>query len=324
MALKIYSKYDDGQHLWGWLKRQWKKLWRGKSETRHPDYKLVDVTSTLKNERLDWGIKKTDVPNIWSHSMGKGVKVAVLDSGCDLNHIDLKAGIKDFADFTGGGSARDRNGHGTHVAGIIGARAQGMGIAGVAPECDLYIGKVLGDDGSGSMYMITRAIDWCIDKGVDVINMSLGAQGPHNGVHQAIRRAHRAGITVVCASGNDGVDKLNEVDWPGRYEECIAVGAIRADMNLAAFTSMGPSVDILAPGANVYSTYLNNSYAMLSGTSMATPFVSGVVALMVGHYRETKTPYKPDKLRLELMKNASRKIEWNDKGYGIIDPDAFL
>jgi len=289
---------------------------------RHPDIRVVSVMATPSEDFVDWGLKQLNVPELWKTTKGTGIRVGIIDTGADLDHPDLKYAIVASANFNGTGSAEDGDGHGTHVAGIIGARSNGVGTVGVAPECELFIAKALGDDGSGAFSQITAAVYWLIGQDVDIINMSLGAPFDDVALHEALKVAARSGIICVAAAGNDGVDVLNAVDFPGQYSEVIAVGAIDASKHIAAYTSTGPQVDVLAPGSNVYSTWLNGAYCLLSGTSMATPFVSGVVALVLARAEREGRPIKNVGVVHKLLMENAVLGGSATMGYGIINPES--
>jgi subtilisin family serine protease len=311
-----------------WLRKKWctlKRWWRNRDGmVRHPAVTVLDQTQT---PRLDWGVQLFGIPELWHLTKGAGIKVGVIDTGCDLNHPALRQAIVASEDFSGKGTADDGAGHGTHVAGIIGARPVNGGTVGVAPECQLYIAKALGDDGSGDMDDIVEAIHWLIEMQVDIINVSLGSDGGTPMLKAACELAAAKGIMMICAAGNDGVEAIDDVDYPGRYESCIAVGAVDRKLNLAAYTSVGPEVDILAPGSQVYSTYPKSSYALLSGTSMATPFVSGVAALALAKERMNGKSITTVAQLNELFKTHAMKrpdLLQGNRGLGIIDPAAIF
>ena len=244
----------------------------------------IESTHVALTETIDWSLAAYHIPNHWKDTRGAGVRVALLDTGIDEQHPDLADAIDDARDFTGSrfGPA-DQNGHGTHTAGTIAARQNHLGVIGVAPDCRLLIGKVLGDDGSGSSANVAGGIDWAADSGADIISMSLGSPEPDDALHAAIERAVAKGKFIIAAAGNDGRD--NSVNYPARWKSTIAVAAVDASGHLAPFSSRGPEVDIAAPGENILSTWLHGTYAKLSGTSMATPFVAGVTALLVSLHR---------------------------------------
>ena len=186
----------------------------------------------------------------------------------------------------------------THVGGIIAALENGVGVIGVAPDSKILPIKVLDDSGHSGFAQIASGIRAAIAAKVDIINMSLGApQSPPDDFYAAVKEAHAAGIIMVAAAGNDS----GAVNWPARYDEVIAVSAIDNQGNLANFSSHGEQIDFGAPGVNIYSTYLNNQYAILNGTSQASPFIAGVCALLLAWTR--KHPNLPQ------IKNSTDMLE---------------
>ena len=236
------------------------------------------------------GVKLMHAPEVWDESKkGSGVVIAVLDTGCQKDHPDLKdriIGGRNFtSDFNGDETIfDDNNGHGTHVAGTIAASENNQGVLGMAPQASLLILKVLGGNGSGSLQGIADAIHYAIDwkgaqgEAVRIISMSLGGPEGSQELHDAIIRATNSGILVVCAAGNTG---KQELQFPGAYNEIVGVGAVDFNKKLAYFSTMNNEVDVVAPGVDIISTYLGNKYAKLSGTSMATPHVTGAAALII-------------------------------------------
>jgi minor extracellular protease Epr len=176
----------------------------------------------------------------------------------------------------------EKSGHGTHVAGIIGAKNNAFGVVGVAPDCILIPIKVLNNNGGGSYESIVSGIEKAIESKADIISMSLGSNSaPPDKVHQVIKKAADAGIIILAAAGNDG----GVTNYPARYEEVIAVAAIDENGDYATFTSGDDTVDSVAPGVGIYSTFLNQGYAKMSGTSQACPFVAGLCALALSFTR---------------------------------------
>lgn len=215
---------------------------------------------------------------------GAGVKVAVLDTGIDLDHPDLNvAGDVNFV--TPGTRGDDDNGHGTLVAGIISALDNGVGASGVAPEASLYSVKVLNQNGAGLMSWILSGIDWSVSNGMQVINMSLGTflEMPP-AITEALENAARAGIVIVAAAGNAGnaAAEGNNIYSPARYTPVIAVGATDTRGNRLAQSSTGYQLELVAPGDNVYSTAMEGGYGYLNGTSAAAPHTAGAAALLIG------------------------------------------
>lgn len=229
----------------------------------------------------DWGHKNIAIPEAWKIATGRGVKVAVLDTGADHDHRDLKGRIVASKDFTGSRTGpHDVHGHGTHTAGTVGAAKNGVGMVGVAPDCGLLVGKVLNDRGSGSNRWIAAGIDWATESGADVISMSLGGPDPDALTHEAIKRATAKGIIVCCSAGNSGPSDGTE-GFPAGYPESVSVAASDVNDAIARFSSRGRNVAVAAPGVNVRNCYPGDRYATMSGTSMACPHVAGVAALYV-------------------------------------------
>lgn len=289
----------------------------------------VEAAYTALSEVVDWGLALFHVPDHWRETRGRDVRVAVLDTGLETSHPDLADAVDAVRNFTGGPSgAADRVGHGTHVAGTIAARQNDRGVVGVAPECRLLIGKVLGDDGSGSDDTVAAGIDWAVAAGVDVVSMSLGSSSFSDTIAQAVKRAATAGKFIVCAAGNDG--PVGGVNYPARLDDTIAVGAVDRTGRICDFSSRGDEVDVCAPGQDVLSTYLNGGYAKLSGTSMATPFVAGVVALLVSKHKAAggATPVDTPAQLIEHLHRTATDAGPQGKdpnyGYGLVNPDGLL
>ncbi|TGO06711.1 S8 family serine peptidase [Serinibacter arcticus] len=224
---------------------------------------------------------------------GAGVLVAVLDTGIDERHPDLAGRVRLARSFVAGEAVQDGNGHGTHVAGTIGGPASPVGGQrryGVAPGCDLLIGKVLGDAGSGTSGGVLEGMNWAIEQGAHVISMSLGSavaegEGPLRYYEAAARAALRAGTLIIAAAGNDGDQPVGS---PANCPSVLAVAAldhqlVRAEFSCIAINGDGGELNLAAPGVGIYSAFplAQDSYATLDGTSMATPHVSGLAALAV-------------------------------------------
>lgn len=244
------------------------------------------IVNIAEANEVPTGVELIQAPNIWPITKGKGITIAVLDTGCD-HHPELKEQIiggQNFTDDDGGNPDifLDYNGHGTHVAGTIAAQENNQGIIGVAPEANLLIVKVLNRIGAGQYDWIIKGIHYAIEQKVDIISMSLGGQLDVPDLHEAIKKAIAHNILVVCAAGNegDGDENTDEYAYPGHYNEVISVGAINHERNPTDFTNSHKQIDLVAPGKEILSTHLNGKYATLSGTSMAAPHVSGALALI--------------------------------------------
>lgn len=251
-------------------------------------------------EKLPINIEHVGTKTKWEQGFtGEGVVIALLDTGCNVQHPDLYGRIIGGYNFTqenDGNIANfeDTNGHGTHTAGIIAGSRNGQGIVGIAPNSELLILKVLNQYGGGSIKDLIEAIHYAIDwngpagEKVRVISLSLGTENSHEGLYKAIKRAVENDIPVVVASGNNGDGNIatNEYRYPGAYEEVIEVGAIDGKNNIAYFSNTNEFIDLYAPGVDIYSTYLKDKFAVLSGTSMAVPHVAGSIALLIEEYEK--------------------------------------
>ena len=232
-----------------------------------------------------WALDRVSFESAWTITQGQGVKVAVIDSGVRGDHQDLAGTVLPGIDFVspGGNGWNDRNGHGTHVAGIIAAAANnGVGVAGGAPRVKILPVRVLAADGSGSSENVARGIVWAVDHGARVINLSLGGPDPSPGTEVAIEYANSRGVIVLAAAGN-GAQQGNRPSYPAAFPETVAVGAVDSNLSRAYFSNFGSYLDIAAPGMHVLSTYGlgRNAYAYMNGTSMATPYASATAALVV-------------------------------------------
>lgn len=296
---------------------------------RLPPYK-VEAVMAAKAQVVDWGIEAVGIPTLWKATRGNGVRVAILDTGIAQQHVDLRDAIEDGRDFTRSPSGwGDQAGHGTHVAGTIAARDNTTGVVGVAPDCRLLIGKVLGDNGSGSSAGVAAGILWAVEKKAHVISMSLGSPQPDPRIGEAIKAALDAGVFVVAAAGNEGPN-LNTVGWPASYDGVISVGAIDRQKRVTRFSSRGRRVDVVAPGDSIVSTYPPNGLASLSGTSMSCPLVAGVVALIVAKHLEHpgESPVDTPAELLEHLRRTAIDIDQpgfdTNAGWGIISPEKLL
>lgn len=271
------------------------------------DTKMSIIQDT---ETTDWGITKVGAEQSWNSGLtGLGVKIAIIDTGVDTDHSDFVSTTTGSAiaggicEITGNSSFEDDNGHGTHVTGIIGARQNGTGIVGIAPEASLYAVKALDSSGSGYISDIIGGIDWSIQNNMNIISMSLGSSTGSTALQNACDTAYSNNILVVAAAGNTGTAKVSKtadtINYPARYNSVIAVGAVDSSNNRAYFSSTGKELEVVAPGVNILSDYLNGTYKTLSGTSMATPFVSGDLALLKQKY----PTYTNVQLRALLDKN---------------------
>ena len=231
-----------------------------------------------------WGLTKINAPGGWDVTHGGSVDIAILDTGINSAHPDLSAKIIVSVNCTAASTCpaqttTDPDGHGTHVAGIASAVTNNsIGIAGVSWDARLMSVKVLDDSGGGFYSWISNGIVWAADNGAEVINLSLGGSFSSSTLESAVNYAWGKGVVVVAAAGNSG---RNRPLYPAYYTNAIAVGATDASDKKASFSNYGTWVDVAAPGVSILSTY-GNGYSTLSGTSMATPFVSGLAGLLFG------------------------------------------
>lgn len=293
-----------------------------------------DSAMAINASYIPWNIRMVKAPEAWARGYdGWKVKVAVLDTGIDYNHPDLY--VYGGVDFTGSGSYMDRNGHGTHCAGIIAAREYRGQTVGVAPRANLYAVKVLGDDGSGYTSDIIAGMDWCVRNGIKVASMSLGGTyTPKIAYRNAISRCQLNGVLVVASAGNSGHTSFPWVGGPANSAKennwstsAIAVGAVDNSHNLAYFSSRGRQflpwnpVGCVAPGVSVRSTFLNNGYAYMDGTSMACPHVAGLAALLWERWG-TGTGVYWIKKQILIGSYYSHPYQKSvEKGFGLINCD---
>lgn len=286
--------------------------------------KFEKLSAIIKSrEIMDYGVKMIGAQYEWQETMGEGIKVGVIDTGVDTDHDDLKNRIKDIANFTDKREIMtDENGHGTHVAGIIAAEQNGFGVVGVAPKCDLYVAKAFDERGVSTDESVCKALKWMIEKKVDVINMSYSSNKRDDNERNLLNTCTEKNIILCAAAGNSGAqENENTISYPAKYNNVIAVTAVDYKGDITNFSSAGEEALVAAAGKNILSTYKNNSYAVLSGTSMATPLISGACALFQGkaliRFGRKLTPDEMT-LLLAMYSDFPGSYEKNSKyGYGI-------
>ena len=236
-------------------------------------------SETPPPQETPWGIDR--VGGGLTTTTGDGIKVAVIDTGLDLDHEDLAGNIKGSVDFTGSRKgAEDEHGHGSHVGGTIAGIDNDRGVIGVAPKAHLYAVRVLDRRGWGTWGDVASGITWTVGN-VQIANMSLGG-GHSSTVKSACDYAEGNGVLLVAAAGNggDGNTATTEISYPAAYLSVVSTAATNSSGGLAGFSNSGPHVEVAGPGVSVKSTYKKNGYATLSGTSMACPHAVGVAALI--------------------------------------------
>lgn len=321
----------------------WKQLTSG-SGTSRPGARAAATPKVWLDSRvrpsLDRSNAQIGTPAAWAAGLrGESVKVAVLDTGADASHPDLAGRIAKAEDFSGSSGTGDAFGHGTHVASIVagsGAASDGTR-KGVAPAADLLVGKVLGDDGYGTESQVIAGMEWAAAQGAKVVNMSLGAEGSSDG-QDAMSLAlneltERTGALFVVAAGNAGEQGQSTVGSPGAADAALTVGAVDRDDSLAPFSSRGPRAgdkavkpDMTAPGVGIVAARATGTtmghpvdahYVAASGTSMATPHVAGVAALLAQRHPD----WGPQQLKDALV-STSRTVSGQkvtEQGGGRVD-----
>jgi len=265
-------------------------------KTVHPQICPWNITRVVGNKR----------PND-----GQGVRVGILDTGIDLHHPDLKSNIKGGINVISPHTLpHDDNGHGTHIAGVVGALNNQIGVVGVAPKVSLYAIKVLNATGNGVISDLIKGIEWAIAKRMHIINISIsGGRIVPAALARAIQAAVNHGIMVVAAAGNSGnrLGRGDTVEIPARLPWVLSVAALNHLNQREAYSATG-KVDIAAPGSRIFSTYSHQRYAILSGTSMATAHVTGALAI----YRKAFPNASANVLKKLLL---SRAIDLPPKGF---------
>ena len=253
----------------------------------------TDVPVKMFADTVDWGILRIGASNVWESGTGSGVKVAVIDTGIQLNHPDLSGNILTGYDFVNNdSSANDDNGHGTHVAGIVASTMNGSGNVGASYSAKLIPIKVLNESGYGYLSDVAKGIYYATDNGARVINLSLGTPYDSDVMRRAVTYASNKGVLIVAAAGNESGAPCS---YPAAYSSVVCVVATTQDNKLASFSNIGG--ELAAPGVSNYSTYINSSYAKLSGTSMASPHVAGSAALLMSVCTDCTTSQIRDILR---------------------------
>jgi subtilisin family serine protease len=292
-------------------------------------FEKTDCVSMLDaQQKAGWGITAFNLPEAWKYAQGEGVVIAVLDTGADLDHPDLKENLIEGINLVNRGTPpQDDNGHGSHVTGILVGVNNDIGMVGVCPKAKVMPVKVLDKRGNGNLFTVAEGIRWAADHGANFIQMSLGSPSKVQNVRKAIQYAESKGVVTFVAAGNAG--KTDEIFYPANYKETISVGAIDENFRRADFSCTGRNLDFMAPGVDIFSTVPPKWYATLSGTSMACPFIVGVATLVLSYVKSGKKEVKltcAEDYREIFRKNTIHVTDENLQdpqffsGFGIIDP----
>ncbi|MGO4273127.1 S8 family peptidase, partial [Paenibacillus sp. TAF58] len=293
------------------------------SQTDSGTSTAADITTNfMPNDNLyskyQWNLPLIETVQGWQLTRGsKDMIVAVVDTGADLKHPDLTNKLlPGYNVISDNDNPQDDVGHGTHVTGVIAALVNNnLGVAGMTWYNKVLPVKVLDQTGAGSTYSVAQGIIWAADHGAKVMNLSLGNYADSSFLHDAIRYAYNKDVALIAASGNDNTERPG---FPAAYPEVLAVAASDSQNNKAPFSNYGDYIAVTAPGVSIASTYPNNQYAALSGTSMASPHVTALAALV----RSTNPSLKNTEV-YEIIKQSAQDLgtQGKDKyfGFGLID-----
>lgn len=307
------------------------KIEDGDEKFSLPDFHIEESMSAQAAEQsFGWAIEKFNLKKVWEISQGEGIKIAILDSGCDLDHPDLKCNLLPGINFINPSEPPiDRCKHGTHVSGIIAACNNEIGMVGIAPMAKIIPVKVLDDKGNGNLQSVIKGIKWATINKADIICMSLGTPMPNQLLHNIIKYATSNGVIVFAASGNSGMTK--SVFYPSAFPECISIGSACEKMNRSKFSNTGHDLDFLAPGENIFSTIPDDWYGVMNGTSMACPFAAGFAAIILSYIKKNNIKIKFSKSHevISVMKELCTDVSDQNKdkfmqGNGILNPSKFL
>jgi subtilisin family serine protease len=281
------------------------------------DYKVsleTDAPVKISSDNIDWGIIRIGADRIWDRSTGSGVVIAIIDTGVQLDHPDLKQNVVTGYNFVSNTTnANDDNGHGTHVAGIASAALNQIGTVGASHASKILPVKVLNNQGYGYLSDVAKGIYYAADSGARVINLSLGTSVDSKTLRDAVNYAASKGVLLVGAAGNDGGAPCS---YPAAYNAVICVVATDNRNRLASFSNMGG--ELAAPGVSNYSTFIGSTYRYLSGTSMSSPHVAGAAAIVMSTCKDCST----SDVRKILQESAVDLGEVGKDvifGYGLVD-----
>ncbi len=284
------------------------------STNKHPK----DIIYLEDHQIYSWGINSINAQEAWSKTKGENVKIAILDTGVDVSHPDLKNNIKGtYNAIENNNEVEDGCGHGTLIAGIIASAKNSFGVVGVAPEAELYIVKVLDDNAEGDVVDIVNGIYWCIENNIQIINLSFGISKDIPLLKNAINDARESGIIIVASSGNTSG---SAAEYPAAYEEVISISVVDK-MNQKTYFAAKGKIDFCAPGTEIISTYLDGTYKECFGASFSTAFATGFIALILQKSIEFNNEFSNVNKDLDLLSQLIQNcmdlgIKGKDEEYG--------
>ncbi|MFF7503241.1 type VII secretion-associated serine protease mycosin [Streptomyces lavendulae] len=288
-----------------------------------------ECTFPMKKQIADrpWALQRLMLDALWARTKGKGVRVAVIDTGVDRANPQLSGALdpgagRDFLDPKGGDGTNDTVGHGTKVAGLIAARPQeGTGFVGLAPEATVIPIRQNDGQGNGNAATLAQAIDHAVAKGAQVINISQDTDAPltpDSDLGKAVQRALDAKAVVVASAGNDGLTGQKRRTYPAAFPGVLAVASSDRNNERAAFSQAGDFIGVAAPGVDMVSTVPGFGQCVDNGTSFSAPYVAGVAALL----RAEHPQWTPQEVVWQIQNTAERAVNGRDDyvGWGVVDP----
>jgi subtilisin len=276
---------------------------------------VMDYQMAPADESVDWGVRRINAPEAWETATGRGVRVGIVDTGIATAHPDLRGAVIGGFNAIDNGSYEDDNDHGTYVASVVAARRNGVGIVGVAPDALLYAIKVMGDDGRGYISDVIEGCQWAIEEGLSVVNMSLGSTYGSVALREAMSALTSQGVSTIVAAGNEGE---RGVFFPARDDVAVCVGGSGMDDKRVSWSNYGSALKengVLAPGDWIQAAKKDGGWRRVSGTSIAAPHVTGLIALMLEIERLDR-----DSLRRFVFEGASQFDDPDEfSGYGVIN-----
>ncbi|WP_408011685.1 S8 family peptidase [Pseudalkalibacillus sp. A8] len=299
---------------------------RNDVEYAEPNYLYLQneiVTDDEFYQQYQWNLPAIRTEEGWEITRGnEDVIIAIIDTGIDMKHPDLSGRLVEGHNILNDSpNPDDDNGHGTHVAGIIASETNnGLGVAGMTWYNKIMPIKAMNADGYGTSFDVAQGVRWATDHGADVINLSLGNYKESKALAEAIDYAYGKDVILVAASGNDNT---NQISYPAAFENVLSVAAVNANLRRADFSNYGDYIDVAAPGVDIASTYIDNQYASLSGTSMATPHVAALAGLI----RSSQPDLKNSEV-IQIIKDTTDDAGTIGKdpytGHGVINVAAAL